>query len=305
LRNSGLASQYTRRYNNSMALEEYKRKRRFEDTPEPPAKVTTKPGHRFVVQMHRASRLHYDFRLELDGVLLSWAVPKGPSLDPADKRLAMQVEDHPVSYFDFEGNIPENNYGAGSVMVWDVGQWQPLSPVQVEGKYVPADDQEARAMIKKGDLKFRLDGQRLKGDFALIKMRGRRAGSKGNEWLLIKKHDQNEVEDFDIDQYDSSVLTQRSMDEIAGDNASAEWRSRPAGRGKVKAPWLADAIAKLDQKKAADRKSASSAASTTKTKGKSKKSASDGKQPAKAEPIDIRASAPAEKKTKKTRLKSA
>src|SRR5438270_12780954 len=195
-----------KRYNKSMALEEYKRKRRFEATPEPPPEISTKTGHRFVVQMHRASRLHYDFRLELDGVLLSWAVPKGPSLDPADKRLAMQVEDHPVSYFDFEGNIPENNYGAGSVMVWDVGQWQPRSPVQVEGKYVPANDQEARAMIKKGDLKFRLEGERLKGDFALIKMRGRRAGSKGNEWLLIKKHDQNEVEGFDIDQYDSSVL---------------------------------------------------------------------------------------------------
>jgi bifunctional non-homologous end joining protein LigD len=213
-----------------MALEEYKRKRRFDATPEPPPKLESKSGHRFVVQKHRASHLHYDFRLELDGVLLSWAVPRGPSLDPADKRLAMQVEDHPVSYFDFEGNIPPDNYGAGSVMVWEVGTWQPLSPVMVEGKYVPASDDEARAMLAKGDLKFRLKGKRLNGDFALIKMKGRRAGSKGNEWLLIKKHDEHEVEDYDIDHYDSSVLTGRSMDEIAGDQASAEWRSRPGGR---------------------------------------------------------------------------
>lgn len=288
-----------------MALEEYKRKRRFEDTPEPPPKVAAKAGHRFVVQKHRASHLHYDFRLELDGVLLSWAVPKGPSLDPADKRLAMQVEDHPVSYFDFEGNIPANNYGAGSVMVWDVGKWQPLSPVQVEGKYVPASDEEARTMLQKGDLKFRLDGKRLKGDFALIKMRGRRAGSKGNEWLMIKKHDPFIMEDYDIDQYDSSVLTKRSMDEIAGDEASAEWRSRPAGRGKVKAAWLADSIAKLDQKKAAERKSASGESGGSASKSVKAKSKSAGKRTKAAppEPIPIRAST--EKKTKKTRLKSA
>ena len=161
-----------------MALEEYKRKRRFEETPEPPPKVEKKVGHRFVVQKHDATRLHYDFRLEMDGVLKSWAVPKGPSLDPGDKRLAMQVEDHPVSYFDFEGIIPEGNYGAGTVMVWDVGTWQPLSPVPVNGKYVPGTDAEAAAMLAKGDLKFRLDGKKLKGDFALIKMRGRRPGSK-------------------------------------------------------------------------------------------------------------------------------
>jgi bifunctional non-homologous end joining protein LigD len=234
-----------------MSLDEYKRKRRFEATPEPPPKLEKKAGHRFVVQMHRASRLHYDFRLELDGVLKSWAVPKGPSLDPADKRLAMQVEDHPVSYFDFEGNIPEDNYGAGSVMVWDLGTWQPLSPVPVDGKYVPGSDAEANAMLAKGDLKFCLKGKRLKGDFALVRIRSRKSGSKGNEWLLIKKHDGLEEEGYDIDHYDSSVLTKRSMDEIAGDEASAEWLSRPGGgRGKVKAAWLADAVAKFDQRKA-------------------------------------------------------
>src|SRR5205085_3854378 len=161
-----------------MALEEYKRKRRFEQTPEPPAKVEKKTGHRFVVQKHRASHLHYDFRLEMKGVLKSWAVPKGPSLNPADKRLAMQVEDHPVSYFDFEGIIPPGNYGAGTVMVWEVGTWEPLSPVPVNGSYVPAtDDKQAREMLAKGDLKFRLHGKRLKGDFALIRMKARRPGS--------------------------------------------------------------------------------------------------------------------------------
>jgi bifunctional non-homologous end joining protein LigD len=231
-----------------MALEEYKRKRKFEQTPEPPPKLEGKTGHRFVVQKHDATRLHYDFRLEMEGVLKSWAVPKGPSLDPADKRLAMQVEDHPVSYFDFEGIIPENNYGAGTVMVWDVGTWQPLSPVPVEGKYVSGTEAEAAAMLAKGDLKFRLDGKKLKGDFALVKMKGRRPGSKGNEWLLIKKHDDHEVEGYDIDEYDESVLSKRGLAEIAGDSGSKEWRSRPSGRGKLKAAWLADAVAKLDKK---------------------------------------------------------
>jgi bifunctional non-homologous end joining protein LigD len=240
----------------SMALEEYKRKRRFEETPEPPPKLESKTGHRFVVQKHDATRLHYDFRLEMEGVLKSWAVPKGPSLDPADKRLAMQVEDHPVSYFDFEGIIPENNYGAGTVMVWDVGTWQPLSPVPVEGKYVAGTEAEAAAMLAKGDLKFRLDGKKLKGDFAIVKMKGRRPGSKGNEWLLIKKHDDHEVDGYDIDEYDESVLSKRSLAEIAGDSGSREWRSRAAtGRGKLKAAWLADAVAKLDKKNSAHKPS--------------------------------------------------
>ena len=233
-----------------MALEEYKRKRRFEETPEPPPKVEKKRGNRFVVQKHEATRLHYDFRLEMEGVLKSWAVPKGPSLDPADKRLAMQVEDHPVSYFDFEGNIPEGNYGAGSVMVWDVGTWQPLSPIQKDGKYVPGTEKEAAEMLAKGDLKFRLNGKRLKGDFALIKMKGRRPGSKGNEWLMIKKHDDQVVEGYDAGEIDESVLSHRSMDEIAGDARSREWTSsRPAGRGKLKAAWLADAVARVEKKK--------------------------------------------------------
>jgi len=249
LRSSFQISVRSSQYNTSVPLEEYKRKRRFEETPEPPPKLEKKSGHRFVVQKHRATRLHYDFRLEMEGVLKSWAVPKGPSLDPADKRLAMQVEDHPVSYFDFEGTIPAGNYGGGTVMVWDTGTWQPLSPQPVNGEYVPGTEAEAAAMLKKGDLKIRLHGQRLKGDFALIHIRGRRPGSKGTEWLLIKKHDDYVVQGYDIEQYDSSVLSQRSMAEIAGDRDSAEWKSsRPVSRGSVKAPWLAEAVARLDKK---------------------------------------------------------
>jgi len=234
-----------------MALEEYKRKRRFEETPEPPPKVEKKSKHRFVVQKHRASHLHYDFRLEMDGVLKSWAVPKGPSLDPSDKRLAMQVEDHPVSYFDFEGIIPEGNYGAGSVMVWDVGTWEPLTG-PVNGEYVPTSDADASKMLDKGDFKFRLHGKRLNGDFVLVHIKARRSGSKGTEWLLIKKHDASEISGYDIDQYDTSVLSKRSMATIAGDDKSAEWESnrKSSGGGKLKAPWLAAALARVDKKKA-------------------------------------------------------
>jgi bifunctional non-homologous end joining protein LigD len=234
-----------------MSLDEYKRKRRFEETPEPPAKVAKQSRHRFCVQRHAASRLHYDFRLEMEGVLKSWAIPKGPSLDPTDKRLAMQVEDHPVSYFDFEGTIPEGNYGGGTVMVWDAGTWVPLSPVPVKGEYVPGTEKEAAAMLAKGDLKFRLNGKRLNGDFALVHIKGR-SGSKGNEWLLIKKKGDHVVAGFDIDSYDTSILTDRTMEQIADDEGSAEWKSsRPASRGKVKAAWLADAVARADAKRRA------------------------------------------------------
>jgi len=205
----------------------------------------------------------------MEGVLKSWAVPKGPSLDPADKRLAMQVEDHPVSYYDFEGTIPEGNYGGGTVMVWDAGTWEPLSPVPVNGEYLPGTEKEAAAMLAKGDLKFRLKGKRLMGDFALVHIKGR-AGNKGNEWLLIKKKDAYVVAGFDIneDKYDTSILTGRTMAQIAGDKGSAEWTSsRPASRGKVKAAWLADAIERADKKRKA--LTAESAEGAEKKKSKS------------------------------------
>ena len=207
-----------------MALDKYNEKRRFNSTPEPRGKVARGENHRFVVQKHRASHLHYDFRLEMDGVLKSWAIPKGPSLDPADKRLAMQVEDHPVSYFDFEGVIPPGNYGAGTVMVWDVGTWEPLG--------------DAHAMLNKGDLKFRLHGKKLNGEFVLAHMRSRRPGSKGTEWLLIKKKDEAMQPGFDIDSLDYSVLTKRTLAEIGGDENSAEWESNRKAAVKKGAEWL-------------------------------------------------------------------
>jgi bifunctional non-homologous end joining protein LigD len=215
-----------------MALEEYRRKRKFEATPEPPPQLEKQEGHHFVVQKHQATHLHYDFRLEMQSVLKSWAVPKGPSLDPADKRLAMMVEDHPVSYLLFEGIIPEGNYGAGTVMVWDTGTWEPLG--------------DPNEMLAKGDLKFRLNGQKLKGEFVLARMRSRRPGSKGTEWLLIKKRDQYAQENFEIDELDWSALTRRSLDEVAGDAGSEEWESnRPAAAAKGKNAWLADTLAKV------------------------------------------------------------
>jgi bifunctional non-homologous end joining protein LigD len=168
-------------------------------------------------------------------VLKSWAVPKGPSLDPGDKRLAMQVEDHPVSYFDFEGVIPPGNYGAGTVMVWDVGTWEPLG--------------DAHEMLAKGDLKFRLQGEKLKGEFVLAHMRSRRPGSKGTEWLLIKKKDEAVQPGFNVDKLDYSVLTDRSLDEIASDEGSAEWQSNRKAVVRKGAEWLQDSLSRAGKKR--------------------------------------------------------
>ncbi len=230
-----------------MALEKYNAKRQFNRTPEPPGKVARGESHRFVVQKHRASHLHYDFRLEMEGVLKSWAVPKGPSLDPADKRLAMQVEDHPVSYFDFEGVIPPGNYGAGTVMVWDVGTWEPLG--------------DAHTMLSKGDMKFRLHGQKLNGEFVLAHMRSRRPGSKGTEWLLIKKRDEAAQPGFDIDTLDYSALTNRTLAQIGGDENSDEWASNRKAPVKKGAEWLFADKAPSSQKPAAKKPATAAGAS--------------------------------------------
>lgn len=187
------------------SLDDYRRKRRFDKTPEPSGEKTSQApsaANRFVVQKHDARRLHYDFRLEIDAVLRSWAVPKGPSLNPADKRLAMQTEDHPLDYFDFEGVIPEGQYGAGPVMVWDLGTFQP------EGD-VPAAKQ-----LEKGELKFVLHGQKLRGGFALVKIRPKDKGGKDKPWLLIKHKDFAADPAWNIDDHDGSVLTARDLKEI-------------------------------------------------------------------------------------------
>lgn len=185
-----------------MALEEYGRKRDFKKTPEPaPGVVKPSAGApHFYIQRHDATRLHYDFRLEIDGTLKSWAVPKGPTLDPAPKRLAAMVEDHPLDYGEFEGNIPAGSYGGGSVMLWDRGTFELLGDL-------PADKQIAR-----GDLKFRLYGEKLKGEFAIVLMKGR---GKGNEWLLLKKKDEFATPGWDVEEYAFSVKTGRTQEEIA------------------------------------------------------------------------------------------
>jgi bifunctional non-homologous end joining protein LigD len=216
-----------------MPLAEYERKRKFAETPEPKPVLAEQAGWRFVVQKHKARNLHYDFRLELDGVLKSWAVPKGPSLDPAEKRLAMEVEDHPVEYISFEGRIPEGNYGAGTVMVWDAGTWEPYGSA---GMAAIEREAQTRVMLEKGDLKFELHGKKLRGSWVLAKMRSRRPGSKGTEWLLIKHNDDAVERGYDIGAHDGSVLTGRTMEEIAEDKKSAEWGERKdsgvKGRGR-------------------------------------------------------------------------
>ncbi len=181
-------------------LEEYRRKRRFDLTPEPSGKdVQATSENTFVVQKHAARRLHYDFRLAINGTLKSWAVPKGPSLNSADKRLAVETEDHPLDYGGFEGKIPEGSYGAGTVMVWDRGTFT------VEGTL------DARKQLEREEIKFNLNGEKLRGSFVLVKLRH---SEKGNEWLMMKHKDAAEDSAWNIEEHDGSVLTGRTLEEI-------------------------------------------------------------------------------------------
>jgi bifunctional non-homologous end joining protein LigD len=205
-------------------LKEYHKKRNFDRTPEPKGSVHPSGDRVFVIQKHAATRLHYDLRLEVDGVLKSWAVPKGPSLNPGDKRLAVQVEDHPFEYRTFEGSIPKGQYGGGEVIVWD------------EGTYAPEGDLNARDQLARGELKFQLNGEKLRGSFVLVKLK--KPGSK-SEWLLIKHRDSFADPNWNAEEHAESVVTGRTLEDIAeGRSAPSERRLTHASAvtGAVKAP---------------------------------------------------------------------
>jgi bifunctional non-homologous end joining protein LigD len=202
-----------------MSLAKYKQKRKFNNTPEPAGKEVARKGAPiFVIQKHKATQLHYDFRLEAEGVLKSWAVPKGPSLNVADKRLAMMVEDHPYDYRDFEGIIPPGNYGAGAVIVWDQGNYAALG-----AKKLSDTSRMIATGIKKGEIKFVLNGRKLKGGFALIKIKNR-FGGKDNAWLLIKEKD-GYVKKIDITKQDKSVKSGKTLEQLAKNKAPKIWKS--------------------------------------------------------------------------------
>lgn len=227
-----------------MALEEYRKKRDFDKTPEPAGVVKKREGRKlfFCVQKHLASHLHYDLRLEHNGVLLSWAVPKGPSLDPKTRRLAMKVEDHPLTYGEFEGVIPEG-YGAGIVMLWDRGTWNP-------------EVADIDAALAKGDLKLTLNGFKLKGSWVLVRTGGRYAGARGGDrsWLLIKHRD-DWSGDLDITEFaPKSVKSEGDFEDILAEDTPAVWHTnRPAKGGDAGAmlATIIDRAAKLKASRAA------------------------------------------------------
>jgi bifunctional non-homologous end joining protein LigD len=214
-----------------MGLAEYQKKRRFNNTPEPSGTASAKGARKqraalqFVVQKHAASHLHYDFRLEMKGVLKSWAVPKGPSLNPDDKRLAMHVEDHPFDYKDFEGIIPKGNYGAGTVIIWDEGTYEPAE----ETSSVEEQEKLLLKAYHSGSLRLRMNGKKLKGEFALIKSKGR----EDNSWLLIKKGD-SYASKQDVTKKDKSVVSNKTLEQIAIDKGAKEWISNRSASGKLK-----------------------------------------------------------------------
>ncbi len=210
-------------------LKKYRQMRDFGETPEP-AGGKPKKGKRpmFVIQKHQASHLHYDFRLEMEGVLKSWAVPKGPSYDPGTKRLAMMTEDHPYDYGSFEGVIPEGNYGAGNVIIWDTGTWEFIEP----------GDDPVKA-VQQGKLTFRLYGKKMFGEWALVKIRGR--SPKGNEWLLIKHRDQYANPNVDVTEVaPRSVVSNLDVTEIGAERTWISDRKASRGRGP---PTLASRLA--------------------------------------------------------------
>jgi bifunctional non-homologous end joining protein LigD len=266
-----------------MALEEYKRKRNFSKTPEPEGKVAPKREDRFFcVQKHLASHLHYDFRLEHNGVLLSWAVPKGPSLDPKTKRLAMKVEDHPFDYGEFEGVIPEG-YGAGIVMLWDRGTWTP-----------EVDDVDAA--LKKGDLKLTLNGYKLKGSWVLVRTGGRYAGARGGggdrTWLLIKHRD-DWSGDVDIAEFAPlSVKSGGDFEDILAEDTPAVWQSHRPAKGGDAGAMLAQIIERAATLKAArSTKDTKATKDTEATKDTQGQKATKGKNATKKKAAAPRASA--------------
>jgi bifunctional non-homologous end joining protein LigD len=200
-----------------MKLKEYRRKRKFTNTPEPAGHLrrSQRNAHHFVVQKHDATNLHYDFRLEIGGVLASWAIPKGPSINPADKRLAMRTEDHPLEYADFEGIIPDEQYGAGTVMVWDKGTYDVAGELSVEEQ------------LARGAIKIDLHGQKLRGEFALVQT-GKRSNkpAQNNRWLLIKRRDEQARRFGGSEKSEParSVLTGRTLEEIAQGRAARKRR---------------------------------------------------------------------------------
>jgi bifunctional non-homologous end joining protein LigD len=284
-----------------MVLEKYKQKRNFTSTPEPAGDVglaaerarAAKPeeGLFFCVQKHLASHLHYDFRLEHKGVLLSWAVPKGPSLDPKTKRLAMHVEDHPIEYGTFEGVIPDG-YGAGIVMLWDQGTWKPESP-------------DVDAALKKGDLKFTLDGYKLKGSWVLVRTGGRWGGGDGRSWLLIK-HKDDWAGDVDITEFaPRSVKSDGDFEDILAADRPDVWVSHRPAKGGEAGAMLAKIIERAAELKAAAPRrqpKPTGASRTTTPKAPAARKASSAKpSPAPRRPRKTAASAARKTRARKTR----